>query len=694
MIALRNFVFQLGFILLFSSCGLLQIPLNTVEDNCAPLLAGELLSAEVEKLQDTCLYQDAESLKPSAIVFNYRPQYELWSDGAQKNRWIYLPPGQKINSAEMGAWVMPVGTRIWKEFLRDGKKVETRMITKVSAAAGPASWNFATYAWSADQKEAVLLKTGATNVLGTAHDIPSPAVCMSCHQGSQDGALGFNALQLSKEQGEDHIDLMKLKQYGLLSDNPAGNFRIPGSAKTQAALGYLQANCSHCHFSGGSAFAFVQMDLRHNLDAPSMQQQLAYRTLMTTGKIIEGDPDASRIVARMSARPGGMPSLGTETADTEGLRAIREWILEFRQPDPGAGHISMSDNLSCGIRNAQLKCWGGSVPGDGSASTLAPVTVTGMNEKVSQVSVGSDNACTIKNGGVYCWGHNESGQLGNGSFGNSVVTRPALISSLSSGVTQIAVGPGQSCAIQNGALKCWGDNFFGLLGVGISTNPVPSPTTVIGLESGVTAVSIGYEHICAIQNSALKCWGQGNLGLGVANDIREAPTTVVASGATFVAVGYLQNCVVVNGGARCWGFNSKGETGILTNNLSPVLVPTLVPGATSGVKSIAIDQNQACAVVNGGVMCWGSGSYGRLGDGTALTDAEAVAQGRAIRGPAYVVGIPSGSGAVGIETSYRHVCAKLDNEKIKCWGVNGNFGSLGTGEVSPLFTGTPVEVHE
>src|SRR5687767_4958187 len=75
-----------------------------------------------ESLGSTGLFSDLATEQLSPGVRAYRPRYELWSDGAEKRRWILLPEGERIDTSNMDDWVFPVGTKLWKEFSRDGTR--------------------------------------------------------------------------------------------------------------------------------------------------------------------------------------------------------------------------------------------------------------------------------------------------------------------------------------------------------------------------------------------------------------------------------------------------------------------------------------------------------------------------------------------------------------------------------------------
>src|ERR1700722_12127427 len=81
-------------------------------------------------LSCTGLYSDITTGTLARAVRAYAPAVPLWADGSTKERWIYLPPGQKIDTTDPSEWTFPVGTRVWKQFSRGGHRVETRFFEK------------------------------------------------------------------------------------------------------------------------------------------------------------------------------------------------------------------------------------------------------------------------------------------------------------------------------------------------------------------------------------------------------------------------------------------------------------------------------------------------------------------------------------------------------------------------------------
>jgi len=193
--------------------------------------------------------------------------------------------------------------------------------------------------------------------------------------------------------------------------------------------------------------------------------------------------------------------------------------------------------------------------------------------------------------------------------------------------TAVTAGSGHTCAVVNGGVKCWGYNDEGQLGNGdTSLTKSNTPVQVTGLTSGVTAVSSGYDHTCAVVNGGVKCWGnnsQGQLGNGdtsLAKSNTPVQITSLTSGVTVVGGGEYHTCAVVNGGVKCWGNNYLGQLGNGDTSLTQSNTPVQVTGLTSGVTAVGSGYDHTCAVLNGGVKCWGYNYYGQLGSGYTATE--------------------------------------------------------------------------
>jgi len=180
----------------------------------------------------------------------------------------------------------------------------------------------------------------------------------------------------------------------------------------------------------------------------------------------------------------------------------------------------------------------------------------------------------VVSGAAKCWGTNDWYQLGDGTATNS--STPMDVVGLSSGVSSISAGEAHTCAVTtSGAAKCWGANLFGELGDDSST-PRSTPVAVIGLSSGVSSISTGVSHTCAVVSGAAKCWGAnyvGQLGDYSGSD-SSTPVDVVglSSGVSSISAGGYHTCAVVSGAAKCWGNNDSGKLGdnSTTSRLTPV----------------------------------------------------------------------------------------------------------------------------
>ena len=297
----------------------------------------------------------------------FSPQYPLWSDGAAKKRWIRLPDGAAIDATNLARWEFPVGTRFWKEFSFNGRKVETRMLWRATTD----QWVFASYAWNDEQTEAVRAPdTGIADVAevtpGKRHRIPGVAECRSCHDSARTEILGFNALNLSDDRDPnaphaetlttDMITLRTLTEEQLIYPSRPELIATPPriaarSPQERAVLGYLSTNCGSCH-NRESSIASLGLLLKHD-DQAALATTVNQRGHWVVPEAQEesrlinpGHPESSAIIRRMkSRRPSSqMPPLGTVIVDREAVNLLTHWVLELgdRKCNPATASPSTS----------------------------------------------------------------------------------------------------------------------------------------------------------------------------------------------------------------------------------------------------------------------------------------------------------------------------------------------------------------
>jgi alpha-tubulin suppressor-like RCC1 family protein len=350
-------------------------------------------------------------------------------------------------------------------------------------------------------------------------------------------------------------------------------------------------------------------------------------------------------------------------------------------PPPTVTQISAGLSHTCAVVDGGVKCWGRNIVGqlgDGTTSGRPkPVNVIGLTSGVASVSAGSGHTCAVTTaGGVKCWGRNTYGQLGDGTTNNSPV--PVDVAGLTSGVAMVSAGDTHTCAVTTaGGVKCWGRNLNGQLGNASITNS-PTPVDVVGLSSGAASVSAGSTYSCAVTVAGgADCWGDNSSGqLGNGDPMNGSTLTPVAvygmtSGVSAVSTGDDHACALrtasgaTSAGVRCWGAGGVGQLGNGANASSSAPVP--VSTLTIGVKAVDAGSNHTCAIKsNGGIRCWGYDAKSQLGDGGTANQNKPVA----------VVGLANGN--AGVAAGGSHTCVITGQGGVKCWGDN-SFGQLGDG---------------
>jgi hypothetical protein len=300
-------------------------------------------------LECTGLYADLATGKLAPGVREYAPAFPLWSDGADKRRWIGLPPGSVIDASDRNEWVFPVGTRLWKEFAQQGVRVETRLWQKVSANF----WVNAVYVWNQDQSAALRSKGGDIPFGDGTYHVPTEEECEKCHRGRTEHILGFSAVDLGLP-GATGVTLENLAAEGRLQPPPANTqLRIgdDGTGVAAPALGWLHANCGNtCHNGNSLATASTAgMNLRLDPRELDGRPTTASASLTTTVgvavrnvnwdgrvRIIPGNPKQSLLYDLLAQRGTGqqMPPIATRLVDAENAARIADWISRMPPAAP------------------------------------------------------------------------------------------------------------------------------------------------------------------------------------------------------------------------------------------------------------------------------------------------------------------------------------------------------------------------
>jgi alpha-tubulin suppressor-like RCC1 family protein len=357
--------------------------------------------------------------------------------------------------------------------------------------------------------------------------------------------------------------------------------------------------------------------------------------------------------------------------------------------------------------------------------------------KFKSLSAGAVNTCGIDlAGNVQCWGTRLRGQPLTGSPDlPAQVPMIAGAVSISAGGSALYAEDHSVCAVAgNGELFCWGDGDQGQLGNG-GTPLVPSisPVNVTGTQDYVS-VSVGFAQACArTAIGALRCWGANGHGeLGVAGtSSRAVPTEVPGLGSAQIAVGGDHACSLdAVGVTACWGDDTWGQIGHGGTGNIPLqsVVPTPVArfftlvvghppirperfiptiparGGTAAFSRLAVGGQHSCVLSVGGVAyCWGADGNGQVGNGNRTSVACRFGPGSpntCVPAPT-IVSHATGNIFNDISAGVTHTCALDQQSRVRCWGSagSGELGSVvrcagpGRGGAVPCFRRSPAPIQ-
>ncbi|HZS58122.1 MAG TPA: hypothetical protein VFA43_02555 [Gemmatimonadaceae bacterium] len=364
--------------------------------------------------------------------------------------------------------------------------------------------------------------------------------------------------------------------------------------------------------------------------------------------------------------------------------------------------IVAGDGSACLLAQGGVTyCWGsdtGGALGIGSArgAQLLPVAVAG-NHTFSSLSGAEFFRCGLSGALPLCWGQTLAGGNRGNLYSDSVPTMVALdVPSLAT----VSAGPSHACGLtKSGAAYCWGENYFGQLGVGDTLGR----STAVPVSGGIkwSAISVGFWHTCGLTvDSTAFCWGENLAGeLGAPPDSLPLSTTPFAAARglkfTSVTTGSLYTCgLTAAGQIYCWGWNYAGNLGDSTTTNRDT--PTPIAQGNVAFKSVVASNANSIVLVTCGVTtvnamyCWGWNGYGQLGNPNAPSmDCGSVSTNPASCSSLAPFLVAGGLQWASVSVGTTHTCGITVTNAAYCWGQNDH-GQLGDGSTQP--SAVPVAV--
>jgi len=298
-----------------------------------------------DRLSKTGCVAATDSKIPAAGLVPYDVRSPLWSDGADKTRFLALPDGKNITIGADGDCDVPIGSVLVKTFALGGKRIETRLFVRHDDG----EWAGYTYEWDDAQTDATLLPAGKTKKVATqTWTFPSRSNCVSCHSAAAGRTLGLELGQLNGDfvyASTNRIanQLETLEHIGMFSA-PLGKavtdiiaYPTPTNATTGTpearARSYLHSNCSNCHRPTGPGRG--TMDLRFATPLPATKtcgEPPQLGDLGIAGAKLISPGAAAKSVVSLRAHASGalrMPPIASNVVDTAGLGVVDAWITSL-----------------------------------------------------------------------------------------------------------------------------------------------------------------------------------------------------------------------------------------------------------------------------------------------------------------------------------------------------------------------------
>jgi len=331
-------------------------------------------------LSETGIFTSVTKHEVAPGIVPYQVNAPLWSDGAEKQRFIGLPGDAKIGFRDKASWNFPDGTVLVKTFslpltgrtTETLSRIETRLMTRHRG-----EWYGYSYQWNQEQTDAVLVESAGKHVDFSVADekdasatrkqswyYPSRSDCMVCHSRAASYVLGLSVLQTNRNVAHGNGEVSQLdffQSLGLFqkfdeTKNEAASlkggivngekaFELPAPSSELPRLvnpyddnhplearvrSYLDTNCAHCHVKEGGGNSSLSLSFTGPLDKTGLiNEPPAHDAFgMTDAKlVVPNAPHRSLLLHRIQQRGRGqMPPLSTSVVDQRAVSLIEDWI--------------------------------------------------------------------------------------------------------------------------------------------------------------------------------------------------------------------------------------------------------------------------------------------------------------------------------------------------------------------------------